>query len=135
MAGQSKNRSPVALAGIRAGGASPDGKVVQFAFDAHDGKTFAFSVPHEAIAEIVQALLTLGDVAAKRRPPPTFEPGASVQVRPFPLQGFETSHLPDGTTVLTLKSRNWMTHSLALEPQSLRSLVAELETAIRRTSN
>ena len=133
--GQPKNRPPIDLAGIRRGGPSKDGSAVQFSLEARDGKLFTFTMPHEAIGEVVQVLLALGDAAATLRPKSTFETGAPVQVRPFPLQGFEISHLPDGTVVLTMKSRNWLKHSLALEPPTARSLAEELQNLVRRISN
>jgi hypothetical protein len=133
---QSKKKPPIQLAGISGGGFTTDGEAISFTLQAHDGRRFTFSVPHEAVGEIVNSLLAMADGAAERRPKPNPESGERVRVdRAFPLQRFEVSHSTEGQVILTLRSRNVLTQSLAIDRGDAQTMGEALLEAVRRILN
>ena len=130
-----RNRPPIQLAGIQGGSISPDGDRVAFTLEAQDNRAFNFSVPHEAIGEIVAGLLSLANRAAALRPAAVVEAGTPLRVeRAFPLDRFLVSGMADGQLVLALQIRG-MEHSVLL-PRAHAQLLAEaLLAALKRSSN
>ncbi len=134
---QSKKRAPIQLAGIQAGTITEDGEAISFTLEAHkNGQLFTFSVPHEAIGEIVSALIMLADRAAEVRPktPPTSGEHHRIE-RVFPMESYLVSGVPEnGKLVLTLYARS-IEHSVLIERADAQQMGEALLEATKRIAH
>lgn len=132
---QSKKRAPVQLAGITKGGHAPDGDSIKFTLDAQDGREFTFSVPHEAVGEIVALLLHLAGLAAAVRPGDLPADGDPHRIeRSYPLERFLVSRTEESQLVLTMYARG-IQHAFLLQREHAQALSSALADALRRTTN
>lgn len=132
-----KRRPPIQLAGIQGGGYAKDGDSISFLLEAQNGQTFNFSVPHEAIGEIVAALLALAEQASARRPRAVIPASGTPHrvERAFPLERYLVSGVPeDGTMMLTLYARS-IEYSVLIQRADAQQMGEALLSATKRIAN